>query len=86
MGAEGFYTGPQVLDNGMGTRDFWTFDLVVSHSWGPVSMQLNVENLGDTRQSRFGPLYTGPVERPVFGEVYAPVEGRVVSVALRYHL
>lgn len=86
MGVEGFYTGPQVLDNGAGTRDFWTFDVMVSRSWGPVSVQLNLENLGDTRQSRFGPMYTGTVERPVFGEVYAPIEGRVVSVALRYHL
>ena len=86
MGVEGFYTGPQVLDNSASVRDFWTFDLTVARSWGPVSVQLNLENLGDTRQSRFGPLYTGTVERPVFGEVYAPIEGRVVSLALRYHL
>lgn len=83
-GVEGFYTGAQRLDNGQTTRTFWTFDFLVQHSWGPLSLLLNLENFTDTRQSKFGPLYTGSLQKPVFGEIYAPLEGRMISVAIRY--
>ncbi|HLI92878.1 MAG TPA: TonB-dependent receptor, partial [Puia sp.] len=83
-GAEAFFTGSQYLDNGQKTQPFQTFDLMVQHSWGPFSILLNVENVTDTRQSRFGPLYTGTMQDPVFKEVYAPLEGRIFSVAFRY--
>lgn len=85
-GIDAFYTGSQVLDNASTTRDFWTFDLMVQRTWGHYSLLLNLENITDTRQSKFGSLYTGPAQSPVFGEVYAPIEGRIVSVAFRYSL
>lgn len=83
-GVEAFYTGPQTLDNNQSTRDFWTFDLMVQRSWGPWAVLLNLENFSDTRQSRWGRLYTGTAQKPVFNEVYAPLEGRIVSLSLRY--
>ncbi|TDW96717.1 TonB-dependent receptor [Dinghuibacter silviterrae] len=83
-GIEGFYTGTQVLDDGQTVRDFWTNDLMVQHTWGHCSLMLNVENFLDTRQSKFGPLFTGTMQNPVFQEVYAPIDGRVISVAFRY--
>lgn len=85
-GIEGFYTSAQTLDNGVAGRDFWTFDLMVQRGWGPWALLLNVENLLDVRQSRFGPLYTGTAQDPVFNEIYAPLEGRVISFAVRYSL
>ncbi|MBS1603633.1 MAG: TonB-dependent receptor [Bacteroidetes bacterium] len=85
-GVDAFYTGSQVLDGASRTRAFWTFDLMVQRSWGPYSILLNLENLTDTRQSRFGPLYTGTPQNPVLAELYAPVEGRIISVAFRYSL
>lgn len=83
-GIEGFFTGDQYLDNGDHTSSFWTFDMTVQRSWGPFSILLNLENFTDTRQSRFGPLYTGTTSHPVFNEIYAPLEGRIVSLAFRY--
>jgi len=59
---------------------------MVQRSWGHYSLLVNLENLTDTRQSRFGPLYTGTAQSPVFGDIYAPVEGRIISVAFRYSL
>jgi len=85
-GVEGFYTSGQMLDNGLAGRDFWTFDVMVQRSWGHWAGLLNVENLTDTRQSRFGPLFTGTPQDPVFNEIYAPLEGRVISVAVKYTL
>jgi len=86
VGVEGFFTGMQTLDNNQSTRDFWAFDFMVQRSLGPWGILLNLENFTDTRQSRFGPLYTGTRQNPIFGEIYAPLEGRVVSMALRYTL
>ena len=83
-GVDGFFTGSQVLDNGVTTPSFWTFDVMVQRSWGPCSLQLNVENFTDRRQSRFGALYTGARPNPVFSEIYAPLDGRIISLAFRY--
>lgn len=47
---------------------------------------VNAENFTDTRQSRFGPLYSGTMAHPVFKELYAPVEGIVGNIALRVKL
>ena len=85
-GIEGFFTGAQTLDDGGSTRSFWTFDLMVQRSWGHCSLMLNLENFTDTRQSKFGPLYTSTMQNPVFDEVYAPLDGRIVSLAFRYTL
>ena len=83
-GVEGFFTGSQTLDDGQTTPSFWAFDLMVQHSWRHCSLMLNVENFTDTRQSKFGPLYSGTMQNPVFDEVYAPLDGRIVSLAFRY--
>jgi hypothetical protein len=52
--------------------------------FGRFSLLLNIEDFTDTRQSKFGPLFTGTIQNPVFSEIYAPLEGRVASIALRY--
>ena len=57
---------------------------MLQRTWGHCSVLVNLENLTDTRQSKWGPLYTGPTQNPVFGEVYAPIEGRIISLAFRY--
>ena len=59
---------------------------MVQRSLGPWAVLLNLENFTGTRQSRFGPLYTGSHQNPTFSEIYAPLEGRIVSMALRYTL
>jgi len=83
-GVDAFFTGGQWLDNGTRTRSFWTFDLMVQSTWGHCSVMLNLENFTDTRQSRWGPLYSGTMQDPVFGQIYAPLEGRIISLAFRY--
>lgn len=86
IGAETFYTGRQSLDNGEETRPFTTIDFLAQYRWRNYALQLNLENLTDIRQSRFGTLYSGTVQDPVFKEIYAPTEGRVISVSLQYRL
>jgi len=40
---------------------------------GQFSLFLNCENFGDTRQTRDGPIYTGPITNPDFNDIYAPL-------------
>jgi outer membrane receptor for ferrienterochelin and colicins len=85
-GFEAFFTGTQYLDNGSNTPSFWTFDFMAEKEFGHFSVLVNIENFTDTRQSKFGPLFTGTIQNPVFNEIYAPLDGRVGNIALRYEL
>lgn len=86
IGAEAFYTGNQVLDDGQPARNFWTFDFTAQYTIHHCSFIFNIENISDSRQSRFDPLFSGSLQNPIFKEVYAPIEGRVLSFAFRYRL
>lgn len=46
-------------------------------------MILNGENLLDYRQSRYEQLYTGSITNPRFKPLWAPIDGRVVNLAVR---
>ena len=47
---------------------------------------LNFENFTDTRQSRYGSIYSGPISDPQFTDIYAPLDGFVINggVKLRF--
>ena len=38
--------------------------------WERWSLFINFENFTDTRQTRFDTMYTGPVARPVFRDIF----------------
>jgi iron complex outermembrane receptor protein len=44
---------------------------------------VNFENFTDTRQTRFEKIYTGDISRPVFRDIYAPLEGFVVNGGIK---
>lgn len=83
-GVEAFYTGHQYIDDGSQTRDFWTFDFMVEKIVHHFSVLLNLENFTDTRQSRFGPLYSGTIQHPVFNEIYGPLDGIVGNISVKF--
>jgi iron complex outermembrane receptor protein len=51
-----------------------------------LSMFLNFENLTDTRQTRWEPLYTGPLTNPIFNDIYAPLDGYVINGGIKLRL
>lgn len=83
-GVEGYYSGRQYLTDGSQTRDYWTVDLVAEKTFKHFSIIANIENVTDTRQSKFGPLVTGTVNHPMFSEIYAPLAGRVANLEIRF--
>jgi outer membrane receptor for ferrienterochelin and colicins len=47
---------------------------------------LYVENIFDTRQSKYGAMFTGPPDNPKFVEIYAPTDGRIINGGIKLSL
>gem|GEM_PF-5709686 len=47
---------------------------------------LNGENLLDYRMSNVESLYTGTISAPAFKPLWAPIDGRVINMSLRWKL
>jgi iron complex outermembrane receptor protein len=83
---EAFYTGPQYLYDGSKTRDYWVTGLLLEKVIHRVTLVTNFEDLTDTRQTRFGPVVVPPVTDPTFKEIYAPLEGFMVNLAVKVRI
>lgn len=86
VGLEAYYFSRQRLSDGSQGRTYWIMGLMAERLWEQFSVFLNFENFLDTRQSKFGPIYTGPAANPTFGEIYAPVDGFVVNGGFKLRL
>jgi len=58
FGAESFYTGPQLLSDGMTGTSYVTFGLLIQKMWKHLDIFVNTENLTDQRQTKWGSIYT----------------------------
>jgi len=86
MGLEAYYFSPQQLNDGATGRDYWLFGFMVEKIWERFSIFINFENFGNTRQTKFDTIYTGPITDPTFRDIYAPVDGFVVNGGLKIKL
>lgn len=83
IGLEAYYTGKQYLSTGEQTTDFWVTGLMLEKKFGYISIFLNFENFLDTRQSKYGVMYTGSPSTPSFAEIYAPTDGRIINGGIK---
>jgi iron complex outermembrane receptor protein len=86
LGLEGYFYSTEPLNDGTTGKAFWTFGFMAEKIWERWSLFINFENFTDTRQTRFDTIYTGPVSRPVFRDIYAPLDGRVVNGGIKLKL
>lgn len=86
IGLEAYFFSPQQLNDGTKGKSYWIFGLMAERSWEHFSLFINLENFSDTRQTKFGPLYTGSVNNPVFKDIYAPVDGFVANGGIKVRL
>jgi len=86
IGAEAYYFSPQQLNDGTTGRGYWLAGLMAEKIWERFSLFVNFENLTDTRQTKFGPIYTGSITDPVFKDIYAPLDGLVVNGGIKFKL
>lgn len=85
IGLEAYYFSKQKLSDGIG-KSYWTFGLMGEKLWEKFSLFLNFENFTDTRQTKFDTIYSGTINRPVFRDIYAPVDGFVVNGGIKLKL
>ena len=84
VGLEAYYYGRQTLESGRQSPDYWIFGLMTEKIFSEdFSVFLNLENFGDTRQTRDGPVYTGSITNPEFVDIYAPLDGYVINGGLK---
>ena len=87
IGYEAYYTGYQQLMAGTKTRHYVTMGLMAEKKWERFSIYTNFENFLDVRQSRWQAMYLGSIQNPQFvQEIYAPTDGRVISIGLKVKL
>jgi outer membrane receptor protein involved in Fe transport len=87
MGIEFSESADQYIENDVRVPNIIFMAAMIERKFGNhISVVLNCENLTDNRQSKFGPLYTGTISHPVFNSVWAPLEGRVLNVSLKWKL
>ena len=86
IGLEAYYFSEQMLNDGTVGKSYWITGLMAEKLWEKFSLFINFENFTDTRQSKFGPIYTGTIDNPVFADIYAPVEGFVVNGGIKVRL
>ncbi|SHM33117.1 TonB-dependent receptor [Flavobacterium saccharophilum] len=85
-GLEAYYYSAQKLNDGTTGREYWIFGFMVEKLWENFSLYANFENFTDTRQTKFGSIYTGPISNPVFKDIYAPLDGFVVNAGIKIKL
>jgi len=85
-GLEAFYIGKQYLEEGGKSTDYWMLGASVQKTIGHFTMVLNVENILDIRQTRYENIVSGNLDNPVFNELWAPLDGVVGNVVLKFDL
>jgi outer membrane receptor for ferrienterochelin and colicins len=86
-GIEASYTGQQYLSDGTTTPGYPIVAALLRYRTGPWTVVLNAENVLDYRQTRRERVVLpvgGSYASPVFRELWAPVEGRVVNLSLNW--
>ena len=86
IGMEGYYFSKQKLSDGSTGKSYWINGFMVEKLWEKFSLYVNFENFLDTRQTRFGSIYTGSLDNPVFKDIYAPLDGFVINGGIKLRL
>lgn len=81
-GIESAYTGKQWLDDGTTTSPYLFVAAMVRYNVGKAAFVLNCENLLDYRQNKKNTVVSPPYTNPVFAEIWAPLDGRVLNLSM----
>lgn len=86
IGLEAYYYSRQQLSDGSFGKSYWITGLMTERLWEHFSLFINFENFSNTRQTRWGPIYTGTIDNPAFRDIYAPLDGFVVNGGIKIKL
>ncbi len=83
IGYEVFYISSQTLTNGEKVRDYWLMGISAEKFFKHFSLFVNFENMLDSRQSHWQPMYTGNIQNPKFAEIWSPTDGFIFNGGFR---
>lgn len=83
---EFYYFGKQYLSNGSQATDYWVAGYMIEKTFNQFSLFVNFENFLNTKQSSYGKIVFPPMNKPTFDEIYAPLEGRVISLGVKVNI
>ena len=86
VGLEGYFFSKQRLSDGTTGRSYWITGFMVEKLLEKISLYINFENFLDTRQSKYGSIYTGSISNPLFKDIYAPLDGFVTNGGIKIRL
>jgi outer membrane receptor for ferrienterochelin and colicins len=87
FGIESSFVGNQYLYDNQPVKDYAFWAGSVERKFGThLSLVLNAENILNVKQSDFEKVVTGTLEKPDFKPIWAPQEGAIVNLALKYKL
>jgi outer membrane receptor for ferrienterochelin and colicins len=87
FGIESSFVGNQYLYDNQPVKDYAFWAGSVERKFGThLSLVLNAENILNIKQSDFEKVVTGTLEKPDFKSIWAPQEGAIVNLALKYKL
>ena len=87
FGIESSFVGNQYLYDNQRVKDYSFWAGSVERKFGThLSLVLNAENILNVKQSDYEKVVTGTAERPSFNPIWAPQEGAIVKLALKYKL
>ncbi|PZF71058.1 TonB-dependent receptor [Taibaiella soli] len=85
FGLEASYNGTQYRDGDTKTPDYVFMATMIERKFGKKwSVVLNCENLLDVRQTKYETIYTGSIMNPDYKPLWAPIDGRVVNLAIKF--
>ena len=87
FGIESSFVGNQYLYDNQRVKDYSFWAGSVERKFGThLSLILNAENILNIKQSDYEKVVTGTPEKPSFNPIWAPQEGAIANLALRYKL
>jgi outer membrane receptor for ferrienterochelin and colicins len=87
FGIESSFVGSQYLYDNQRVKDYAFWAGAIERKFGEhLSLVLNAENILNVKQSDYEKVVTGTPERPSFNPIWAPQEGAIVNLALKYKL
>jgi outer membrane receptor for ferrienterochelin and colicins len=86
FGIESSFIANQLDQNYKATKDYFLSAAMIQYNMKPFTFVLNAENLFNFKQSNYGKIYSGSILNPQFDKLWAPIDGRVINLSLKYSL
>ena len=87
FGIESSFVGSQYLYDNQKVKNYSFWAAAIERKFGShLSLVLNAENVLNIKQSDFEKVVTGTLQNPSFKPIWAPQEGAIVNLALKYKL